>query len=92
MQPYLGLHDLFRRWPLYTARGIRKMVAKPDFPAPKYAINAGHDPVWFVPDIEGYERPRPWLRDLAAKRRRVAGYAIALARGRGDRAQEEASL
>jgi len=89
---YAGLTDLFRRWPVYTPRGIRKLIASRDFPAPVHTINAGRTKVWYLPDIERYERAHPELTSEQAKRRKVAGYAIALARKRRQPTQEEAAV
>ena len=78
---FVGFADLIRRW-VYTPRGARKVVAGRDFPAPQFAINAGRTKVWYLPDIEGYERAHPELTSEEAKRRKRAGYAAALAKRR----------
>ena len=78
---FLGFHDLIRRW-VYTPRGARKVVAGRDFPSAAFTINAGRTKVWYLPDIETYEQAHPELTSEEAKRRKRAGYAAAIARGR----------
>ncbi len=78
---FLGFQDLARRW-VYTPRGARKVIASRDFPAPAFTINAGRTKVWTMADVNGYETNHPELTSEEAKRRKRAGYAAALARGR----------
>jgi predicted DNA-binding transcriptional regulator AlpA len=76
---YLGFRDLMQRW-VYTRQGLYKMMQQTDFPAPVFTINAGHTKVWRLGDIAAYETQHPEVTSEDAKRRKVAGYARALAR------------
>jgi len=78
---YIGLGDLAERW-VYTIRGIRKLTLSKDFPPPAFAINRGRTKVWNAADIEGFELEHPEVIDAEAKRRKIAGYAAAVAKKR----------
>ena len=77
-QNYVGILDLIDRWRHYTPQGVRKLAHRADFPKPDHTINRGKDAVWFLPEIELFEITRPELASEAAKRRKVAGYAIGI--------------
>jgi hypothetical protein len=79
--PYVAFGDISARW-VYTKRGARKVIEAPDFPAPQFAVNGGRTKIWWLPDIERYEHTHPELKSQEAKRRKVAGYAIAITRKR----------
>ena len=79
---YVGFKDLVKRWPVYTARGLRKFVEREDFPAPFATINCGKTNVWYLADIVKVEATHPELTSEVAKRRKVAGYAAALSKKR----------
>jgi hypothetical protein len=78
---YVGFGDLAARW-VYTLRGVRKLVMRQDFPVPAFTINGGRTKVWTMADIDVYERLHPEVTSPEAKRRKIAGYAIALAKKR----------
>jgi len=78
---YIGLGDLAERW-VYTVRGIRKLTLSKDFPAPAFAINRGRTKVWNAADIDGFELRHPEVKNPEEKRRKVAGYAAAVAKKR----------
>ena len=67
---------------MYTPRGVRKLALHKSFPVPAFTINAGKTKVWSVADIEVYERDHKEVTSQEAKRRKIAGYAIALAKKR----------
>jgi hypothetical protein len=81
---YVGLVDILRRW-IYTRRGVEKMLRRNEFPAPAFAVNAGRTKIWRVADIAAFEITHPEVTSETAKRRKQAGYASALARGRKER-------
>jgi hypothetical protein len=74
---YLGFVDLRRRWPLYTVQGLRKVVARDDFPSPFFTVDGGKTRIWDERDIQIYEATHPEMTDAAKKRRKVIGFAIA---------------
>ena len=67
--------------PRASGYGLRCAYLR-DFPEPQFTVNAGRTKVWYLPDIELYEKAHPELKSEDAKRRKVAGYAIALTRKR----------
>jgi hypothetical protein len=73
---YAGFQDLVKRWPVYTPRGVRKLVSREDFPKPYFSINGGKTHVWFMPDVERFEAVHPEVTSESAKRQKVAAYAI----------------
>lgn len=75
---YLGFQDLVRRWPVYTARGLRKLVHRDSFPVPAFTINQGHDLAWREEDIVRYERTHPEMNSEDAKQRKIRGCAAAV--------------
>ena len=74
---YLGFQDLVRRWPVYTARGLRKLVRRDNFPAPTFTLNQGQDHVWREEDIMRFERTHPEMHSEDAKQRKIRGCAAA---------------
>jgi len=74
--------DLQERWNHYTRRGLYKIRAWPDFPEPFAVVSRGKFPIWELADIVKLERARPELKSNDAKRRKVAGYGRARARGK----------
>ena len=74
---YLGFQDLVERWPVYTARGLRKLVRSRNFPAPAFTLNRGHDLVWHEHDIVRFERTHPEMHSEDAKQRKIRGCAAA---------------
>jgi hypothetical protein len=78
---YLGFGDLVQRW-VYTMRGVRKLALSADFPPPAFTINRGRTKVWSMAEINGYERRHPEVTSAEAKRRKIAGYAAAIAKKR----------
>lgn len=82
MGGYLGFGDLAQRWRVYTVRGIRKLAGREGFPAPAFTINRGRTKVWSLADISKFEQDHQEVVSLEKKRRKIAGYAIALAKGR----------
>jgi hypothetical protein len=74
---YLGFQDLVMRWPVYTARGIRKLVHRHNFPVPVFTLNQGHDLVWREEDIVHFERTHPEMHSEYAKQRKIRGCAAA---------------
>ena len=73
---YLGFTDILHRW-IYTRRGLEKLAARKDFPAPAFTINNGRNRVWDEWEIQKYEYFHPEVLDPAVKHRKVAGYAAA---------------
>jgi hypothetical protein len=74
---YLGFQDLVRRWPVYTTRGLRKLVRRANFPVPAFTLNLGHDLVWRDEDILRFERTHPEMHSEDAKQRKIRGCAAA---------------
>lgn len=74
---YLGFQDLVSRWPVYTVRGLRKLVRRDNFPAPAFTLNQGHDFVWREEDIMRFERTHPEMNSEDAKERKIRGCAAA---------------
>lgn len=74
---YLGFQDLVCRWPVYTVRGLRKLVHRHNFPVPAFTLNQGHDLVWREDDIASYERTHPEMHSEDAKQRKIRGCAAA---------------
>lgn len=74
---YLGFQDLVCRWPVYTARGLRKLVHRNSFPVPAFTLNLGHDLVWREVDIARFERTHPEMHSEYAKQRKIRGCAAA---------------
>lgn len=74
---YLGFQDLVCRWPVYTARGLRKLVHRDNFPVPAFTLNQGHDLVWCEGDIARFERTHPEMNSEDAKQRKIRGCAAA---------------
>jgi hypothetical protein len=72
----LGATDIAARWG-YTRQGVHKLAARPDFPAPVAAVNAGRMRIWALADIEAFERGKPELGDPSAKMRKAIGYHLA---------------
>jgi hypothetical protein len=77
-QDFVGILDLIDRWKHYTPRGVRKLAHRADFPTPDHTVNRGKDAVWFLPEIKFFEATHPELKSEAAKRRKVAGFAIGI--------------
>ena len=75
---YLGFQDLVIRWPVYTSRGLRKLVHRDSFPVPAFTINQGHDLVWHEDDISAYEHTHPEMHSEDAKQRKIRGCAAAV--------------
>jgi hypothetical protein len=74
---YLGFADLVMRWPVYTTRGLRKLVRRASFPVPAFTLNLGRDLVWREDDIASYERTHPEMHSESAKQRKIRGCAAA---------------
>jgi hypothetical protein len=74
---FLGFQDLVCRWPVYTARGLRKLVHRDSFPVPAFTLNQGHDLVWCEGDIARFERTHPEMNSEDAKQRKIRGCAAA---------------
>ena len=80
MAQFVGTGDLVRRWK-YSRQGINQWLKKPGFPPPAFTVNGGRTRVWDLSAIEAFEVGRPELGDPEEKRRKVIGYARAVAKG-----------
>lgn len=78
---YLGFTDILRRW-VYSRRGLQKMMARGDFPAPVFALNEGRNKAWHLTDITAFEQSHPEVTSLYLKHRKVVSYAIGASRKR----------
>ncbi|MBV9309076.1 MAG: hypothetical protein JOZ45_23220 [Acidobacteriaceae bacterium] len=78
-ESYLSFQDLQRRW-VYTRQGLYKVIGRPDFPPPCFAVNRGRTRIWAASDLETYERQYPELLDEARKVFKVRGYLRTLRR------------
>jgi hypothetical protein len=74
-----------KRW-IYTPRGVRKLTQSANFPPPTFTINAGRTKVWHMADIRAFEARHPEVTSEDAKRRKVVGFALAVAKGNKEQA------
>lgn len=73
---YVNFSDILRRT-IYTKRGLLKMAARDDFPAPAFTVGGGKIRIWHLADIVRFEEAHPELTSENEKHRKVVGYAIA---------------
>jgi hypothetical protein len=78
---YVNFTDILRRT-VYSKRGLLKMAARADFPAPAFTVGAGKIRIWHLADIEAFERAHPELKSTVAKMRKVRGFQRARAKGK----------
>jgi len=79
--PYVNFSDILRRT-VYSKRGLLKVAARSDFPAPAFTVGNGKIRIWHLADIEAFERAHPELTSSLEKWRKVRGYQRALAKGK----------
>lgn len=91
MLELVSIGDLEDRW-CYTRQGIHQFAKSRHFPQPCATINRGRQKVWYLADIEAFERDHPEVLDEETKRYKVRGYAISIIKAarREQEAREQA--
>jgi hypothetical protein len=79
----VSVPDLCDRW-LYTKQGVHRLTKGRSFPVPLFVVSRGRVPVWYLPDIETWEKDHPEVYDEGAKLRKQKGYFRARLKGVGN--------